>query len=518
MDVNEMEKLLRLMVEDFDLQYEAAENQVKEHEDDWKDQFFYAECLQMPVKEQQFLFWNGNSCSEEGRVKELFEYYYKYYGHKFAYIWVVKYNRDKPKNPAAGVTYVKKNSEEYWKALAQSGYLIGEGILPAAFVKRKEQIYVNLTGQTMDTGIDGQSLLKKEYRKADILPDSKEEIGSLAERIITKKPEESAENNKQKVLFLTNWKEEREHRYYLKQLLSLTDSEKYDLTVMTPRMGNASLESEFETLPGTIEKYVYRGRMTTTRKEFLILYILEKNPFLYQREPKVHEFINGLIKREWKRIWGKADFDIIVLAGNPGASRYFLACGSGAKKMILLNLGFIEKLQQKYPSETEDICSAFDCIYTFPDVVTQIQRRYLPVIYGEKVSADEEPCITEFENKDCLICDRWICDANRTAVKLVEYPQNESCLVNAMLPPDPKREAYLKEELRNRKVYLVGKESKTYAGFLPESTVLDSYVMDYLPGLPAAGWFYERFQAYYGDDRLEYDRLEEIYRHFNRIN
>lgn len=467
MDRYEIEEFLRERTEDYEEQYTFAEKYIAEHTENLKERFRYAEFMQKPVKKNQMVFWNGNQCSFNGIPKEIFGNIYQNFGKECSFIWVIKTDKDKPDEAPAEITWVKKNSPEYWEALAVSEFLIGDGNLPVPFIKRREQVYFNVFREQESLGIDAESLSQKELDKTDYL------LGGAV-------PVSSADNRK-RILFLVNWKEEREHRNLIKAMLNTADRETYNITVATPRMNSSVLEEEFEALPSDVHKFIYRGRMTVTEKDFVLLRILEKHPELYVEHEKIREYVDGQMDEEWRRIWGEKTFDCVVLAGKLNVQQYYMACALKCKKRIFVDMDFLLNLKGRAEKAWETTISVFDRIYTLPG--TEAHQRYggknlikaenLPVMFHEEEV--KSPEIVEAAGKEYFICDKWRNENNRTSLKLIRWPG---------------KAAYTAEDL--------------------------DYMKNYLPILPAGKLFFERLAQCCEENEFPDEMIKEICNHYKK--
>lgn len=155
----DVENILREHYGNYDLECLAVKRHIDENDIRFEARSIYAKYLKEPVEKKQIFFWcrGKKNCVDVPRY--IFEYLHQTYGQTYTYIWAA----DK-KNSSAGelprdVIFVENESEEYWKAIACSEYLVGNTMLPSVFTKRKEQVYVNSM-----TGTPG--LLKK--RNADL--------------------------------------------------------------------------------------------------------------------------------------------------------------------------------------------------------------------------------------------------------------------------------------------------------------------------------------------------------------
>ena len=155
----DVENILKEHYGTYDLECQTIKRHISEKDLKFHTRGMYAKYLKEPVEKKQIFFWcrGKKNCVDVPRY--LFEYLHQTYGQTYTYIWVADKKSGAVNALPKDVIFVENDSEEYWRALACSKYLVGNAMLPNVFTKRKEQVYVNSM-----TGVP--NLLKK--RKADL--------------------------------------------------------------------------------------------------------------------------------------------------------------------------------------------------------------------------------------------------------------------------------------------------------------------------------------------------------------
>lgn len=155
----DVENILKEHYGNYDLECQTIKRHISEKDLKFHTRCMYAKYLKEPVEKKQIFFWcrGKKNCVDVPRY--LFEYLHQTYGQTYTYIWVADKKSGAVNALPKDVIFVENDSEEYWRALACSKYLVGNAMLPNVFTKRKEQVYVNSM-----TGVP--NLLKK--RKADL--------------------------------------------------------------------------------------------------------------------------------------------------------------------------------------------------------------------------------------------------------------------------------------------------------------------------------------------------------------
>ncbi|MDO5134600.1 MAG: CDP-glycerol glycerophosphotransferase family protein [Eubacteriales bacterium] len=546
--MSEMEQILKETIEEYEFAARNAEKYLQENKKELKKRFIYGQALAKPVKEGQFFFvWEENA-PESQRAKELLSYLMENYGKKYTYIVCVS---DNPEAVVEGAEVVRRGKQPYWEAMACSRYLVSSQPLTVSFVKRPEQIYLNLMHGVWEkdrSWIDGCSCYARELLKTDLMyAPSLEEGKAFWEKelrvaglydglLVTGGMEEIAQallekggelprregghflkNGKKRLLVLTSWKDTREHRCVVKSLLQQMDTDAYQVAVLTSWCSEPRVEKEMEELQEGIVPLMTRGHMVLTEEECRFLRILEKHPDVVLREPQLRARMEELMEREWKRVLGAVSFDLCLVLGGQSYSRYYLSLSKRFSQRVLGDLDFLENLREKKPGKWKKALSVYHKIYSFPGGISlgsygeeNIQRvqRLLPLppkrgkkgtVPGEKVT---------IKGKTYLVCDRRQ-EEGRLQADLLLLPQEGSVLVNAEVLPDEKKKRLL-EGLKTKSVCLVGPKAQSYRSLLPDGEVLDQSLFTSFYLLPQAGEIFERFRGYVGRGDREYDLFGEI--------
>lgn len=533
----------------FDEDYLQAKRYVMEHLDELSDRFSYASFLEQPLQKNQILFWGGtwNNFIESAAGK-LFSLLHNDQGKKYSCIFVSPNAKEFSKMNKMSIPTVQKNTEEYRKMLACSEYLVGTGILPSSFVKRKDQICALFPGNDEKTGADRYSLLLKDYLKADFLfvSDKEEflrvfplvdeysinifdinkhfETDEILKILIgpqTEEPEQQHRNKK--LLLLCNWKDGLENRRLIRFLAQKYTNDGYNVTAASLRIADTVLEEEFDQLNASV-RFIFRGKMTVTVDEFLLFHILENHPQLYIREPAIREFLDILIKREFRRLWGnEKQFDKTVLAGDVNPYLFFLTAGSSSEKKILADSNFLKALFEKDACGWRDCRGLFDEYLLLPDEYELKRNRQEHTPKNKLICPRPELTVSkeilQLCGEEYLICDEWMDVFGKIQTKLLRYPSENSILVNGELLPDKLRIKKIRELLAANKgdLFVIGKQAGSYAEDFPHAVLLGNYVKRWLPFLPGASLFFSQFSIYFDDDRLEYDVMRTILQSYSNI-
>lgn len=527
-----MNQLLKTYIEKYAEEYDEIKKQFSEIEGDWKDTVTYARKFSKSVQENQILFWSKGARACEGTPRRIFDYLYQKYGEKYAYIWVTKTNKDCPKDLPEDVIFVKKKSTAYWEALACSKYLVGDGLLPASYVKKENQVYVsamseerNLNNDRETEDFDKASLVWKEMLKADKQIGQEEEIETVAEKMLQGEYSEenrrkSLKENVKKVLLFTNWSGMREKRYSTAYAAELLEQRECDVTIMA-RRGNDYQNAEFAALPGTGKKILFSRRMVLSKEETFLLQIAEKHTSVFLKDEKLRSCVREMMRREWRRICGGGIFDCVIVAGRLSLPVYLLFEALEGTQKILIEDNALPKIRRDNPEEWEKMLSIFDKIYLLGDAVKRLdygeenqgKLSCLPVIkpeWGRDRDIDVGR-VMEMDGRMYFIAD---CIKKGQCTKdyyFVELPEKGSCLIRAEKPLTAEKKEKLKQLEAEKPVYLFGDCAAEYKGFLKNPCVrMDVFSHRYLFMLPEAHQFFERLQSYCGDAEEEFDVIREV--------
>lgn len=171
----DVENILKEYYDNYDLECQTIKKYAVQNDNNFNTRSIYAKYLKEPVEKKQIFFWcrGKKNCVDVPRY--IFEYLHQTYGQIYTYIWAADIKNCAVDEPPKDVIFVEYGSEEYWKAIACSKYLVGNTILPSVFTKRKEQVYVNsMTGdpnflKKRSADLDKHFLILKEMLKTDYL-------------------------------------------------------------------------------------------------------------------------------------------------------------------------------------------------------------------------------------------------------------------------------------------------------------------------------------------------------------
>lgn len=384
---DDVRKIFQEHIPEFYIEYVREKRQIIKKEEAASVRVRYALYLSQPVRKKTILFWARGERLTENVPREIFDSVYQKYGAEYEYIWVIKGNNKFAKEMPAEVHFVEKESEEHMKALAFSEWIISSVIMPSYFVKREQQHYMNAAltnekvSQILKNGdIDNKSKIWKDTAKADIVlwneyePDKREcfiggkflcidklQSDELIEQLFDAEKKDYPCDNRKQILILTDYGVESDS--VLKYILSQIDDKTYGVTLAARRMDEAYLNDKFGQLDENAVKMLYRGPMTLSEKEVIYMRLIRKYPDLYVNNERISEFVNALMEREWKRIWGNQKFDIVIVIGKLQLHEYFLVNSMNVEHKVLVDKGFMSKLYQNNQMYWKKLLEAFDNIY-----------------------------------------------------------------------------------------------------------------------------------------------------------
>lgn len=489
--MDDVGQILRKNINKFDEEYQKIEQQLSENMDSQKENLNYLKCLSEPIKSQQILFWCKGAQTCEDTPREIFDYLYEHYGDSYEYIWVTKTNKDCPKGLPAVVRFVKKKSSDYWNALAVSKYLVGNGVLPAVFLKRDEQIYINtMMGKEAfwpteePSGFDFESAVLTDLMKADYTISSMDKAEDIAENIIRGREDRKQRfdsNEKKKILLWANWNSTQLQRRTAEYVSQLLIQKGYQVTMMA-RKGETFLNEAFAALSPDIRKVFTRGRMVLRKEESIYLQLIEAHPELYRNEKSVHDYVDELMKREWQRLCGNERFDCIISVGKLSLRGYLQIASFDTDKRVIVDQDTLSNVRDDNPVLWQQMMELFDVIGVVGeekekfDYGSENKKKitHLPIVrLGKEIQKDNVNCLT-MDGKQYMVVDRWFEKKGGEFFRLAEFQNEVKDFVN-------------KDEL-------------------------DDFILNYLYMFPVASAFYGQYRCYCKKDTAEYDVMEEICR------
>ena len=552
--MNEIEKILEANMDEYESARRRARKLVMGYRREISQTYEYADDLKLPVDPEQIFFLWEKGTKDGELVREMCEYVKRTYGKKYNCISCVKGSL-----PLGSSGKVTEKSSGYWRGLAVSGFIISSVELPAAYVKRDGQIYLNTMSAVYENPktksrkfVSGtaRELLKTDYICAPGLQKAKETwtgkclAGNVYDGkvlVLEEKMKEKAaalagflleknisdgmkcyslrDGQKKKILVLGSGDAKDTVKLQVNRLLAQMDPENIDVAFFSEELESEGKCREFLAQMSHAAAIMGIGKMTVTEREYLNYLTVEKNPEAYLGNPAVRSYMDELARREWNRLFGTACWDAVVVAGSVKYLPYYLVAKARTKMKVLVDLDFLPYIHEKYTARWRRALTVFQRIYAPADCLqlgsygqeNRLRVMRLPVLLAAKPEAQDVEQVS-YNVKEYLACHRQAQRGEHVSMKLVRLPEPGSILVNADLPPSPERKERLKKLSEKHMVYLLGTESAAYTGFLPEAIVLDEYVRRELYLLPEAWKFFEAFESYEGNQAQEYDVTGKIYK------
>ena len=555
--MSEIEKILEQNMEEYESARRRAKKLVKGYTREISRTYEYADALvNLPVNPNQifFLWEKGNGDGE--LIREMFEYVKKTYGRDYICFTCVKGGL-----PFGNAGKVSENSAGYWRILASSGIIVSSVELPASFVKREGQIYLNTMSEVYGKKrLDTKKFVSETVRdmlKTDFVcvPDQqqgketwtkkclaggiypgkalafgenvRDKAAALAAFLLEGKTSEGLEcfslrnSEKKRILILGSGAAKPEVKLVVDRILAKINPEKYDVAFFSEDLGSEEKCKTFFTQTGKTVGIMGVGKMTVSEAEYLNYLTVEKNPEAYLENPVIRSYIDELAKREWNRLFGTAPWEAVIVAGSAKYLPYYLAAKARTKNKVLVDLDFLPYIHEKYPARWRKALTVFNRIYAPADhqqlgsygQENRLRVMRLPVLVAEKPEENQVEQVS-YQEKEYLVCDKKKEADGHILMKLVRKPEPGSMLVNGDLMPTAEQKKLLEQLDKDHRLYVLGEQGAAYKSFLSRAVVLDEYVRKQLYLLPEAWEFFSGFEGYVGNPALEYDVTEKICKAF----
>lgn len=555
--MSEIEKILEQNMEEYESARRRAHKLVNGYRREISRTCEYAEALaKLPVNPDQIFFlWEKGSADGE-LIREMYEYVKQTYGKKYICICCVKGSL-----PFGNAGKVTENSTGYWRVLASSGIIVSSVELPASFVKREGQIYLNTMSKVYnEKRLDTKQFVSETVRdmlKTDFIcaPDHqqgeetwtqkclagrvypgkvlvfeespRDKADVLARFLLEKTIPEGLEcfslrnPEKKRLLILGSGAGKPEVKLVVDRILDRIDPEKYDVAFFSEDLGSEAKCKAFLAQTGKAASLMGVGKMTVSEAEYLNYLTVEKNPETYLGNPILRSYIDELARREWNRLFGTVSWDGVIVAGSARYLPYYLAAKARTKMKVLVDLDFLPYIHEKYPARWRKALTVFNRIYAPADCLqlgsygqeNRLRVMRLPVLVAEQPEGDQVEVVS-YQEKEYLVCDRKKAENGHITMKLVRKPEPGSILVNADLLPTADQKKRLEQLEKGHGLYILGEQGSAYKSFLPRAVVLDEYVRKQLYLLPEAWEFFSGFAGYVGNAALEEDVTEKICKAF----
>lgn len=555
--MSEIEKILEQNMEEYESARRRAHKLVNGYRREISRTCEYAEALaKLPVNPDQIFFlWEKGSADGE-LIREMYEYVKQTYGKKYICICCVKGSL-----PFGNAGKLTEDSTGYWRVLASSGIIVSSVELPASFVKREGQIYLNTMSKVYEKKrLDTKQFVSETVRdmlKTDFIcaPDhqqgeetwiqkclagrvypgkvlvfeesARDKAAVLARFLLEKTIPEGLEcfslrnPEKKRLLILGSGAGKPEVKLVVDRILDRIDPEKYDVAFFSEDLGSEAKCKAFSAQTGKAASLMGVGKMTVSEAEYLNYLTVEKNPETYLGNPILRSYIDELARREWNRLFGTVSWDAVIVAGSAKYLPYYLAAKARTKMKVLVDLDFLPYIHEKHPARWRKALTVFNRIYTPADCLqlesygqeNRLRVMRLPVLVAEQPEGNQVEVVS-YQEKEYLVCDKKKAENGHITMKLVRKPEPGSILVNADLLPAADQKKRLEQLEKGHGLYVLGEQSSAYKSFLPRAVVLDEYVRKQLYLLPEAWGFFSGFAGYVGNAALEEDVTEKICKAF----
>lgn len=351
---------------------------------------------------------------------------------------------------ASNVLFVTKGSEEFISNIATAEFVISDAILPAFYMRREGQIYVNLadpeekgfdrTKEQLEIPLNNtvSNLLNASYliapNAAYTLEVYKEKYhldGIFTGRVIERKETQSAaaftdelldlllsgESNlslvdisaepKKKLLFVMDLADntERDAWKFISMFEEL-DTNRFDVTVLLPTAPCKEKLEELVFLKNQIRVILKSGRVNYSDEGFIQLSKL-RHDFKHGEDVDaiMEERPAKELKEEWVRLLGPASFDIACLVSPQSVywDAMFMEVDAG-QKMNFRNTPPNSDVTNEEEARTYDlnktkVCNYFDQIVSFyPEVLRQYEESGL-ITKSKLVFFEDEYCILKMNRE-----------------------------------------------------------------------------------------------------------------------
>lgn len=319
----------------------------------------YADFLQGPVEQKSIFFLASREGGEENILMQLCE---AMEGHpcrqEYSIYWsIVKPNKKiKRWCGEKDITLIPWEEERFLELLATSAYLLSDMNMPLYFSRRPEQVYWNLSAvrdkeargkknrpayeqkvllwrysqnflQSSHIFVTSEAdirLLKEEYRLENVydgLICRAEGICQLRDLILQSMEQTELTGaqrlpvNKHRVLIQIDQEKRDELREWLSLWLEYADQDKYDVTVVTGRPKDAVDMYKLTELPEHVRIMIRRGYVLSGSQQKTAVREYVDDFWLMSDEERKngHLDIQKIYESEWRKIFGCASFDTIVL-------------------------------------------------------------------------------------------------------------------------------------------------------------------------------------------------------------
>lgn len=342
------------------------------------------------------------------------------------------------------ISFVKKNSDVYIKALATSEFIVCDSYLPSYYVCHEGQTYMyvgcesqharareegvgfisednmmsNLLNATYLISLDSkftQEVYLDAYRLNGIyqgtILEKKQEcaledfvsalLGILmGEKVQTAIERKASSTNKKKVLFVVSYDSNSELWKYT-SILDNINTEEYDVTLLNVAKLDGETKKELESLSKRVRIINKVGRVNYSDKSFIQLETLR---YAFRKDNELENVLEHRPRKEfeleWKRLLGSNElFDTAILVSPRSVFWYAMFMELKNTKIKMMRPDPSERDLNNpdevriYDKNNVRICDEFDEIITFDEGVVEELKASGLIEKAEIVLFDDEYCV-----------------------------------------------------------------------------------------------------------------------------
>ncbi len=332
----------------------------------WNQMSAYADYLQQPIRQKNIFFLTAKGSEGQNFLMRLYDSMEKQSCCQgYSVYWAVSKRDEKTEEwcRKKRISCVPWEEDDYLRLLATSAVLISDITLPIYFSRRPEQKHWNLgiirdrEGRTRKykPGYDQNVLLwrygQNFLQSTHILATSEEDvrllqddyhlenvyggcvcqmdgfcqqdaqIDALSRRIFQEDSQAAEKENlkfppkKRRVLIQLNWNKRDYLREWVRLWLEYVDYDQYDVTLATMRPKESVDIYKLAAFPEQVRILIQRGYMLTGLQQKEEAKEYANDFWLISKDERLngHPGIQAAYENEWRKIFGSASFDVILL-------------------------------------------------------------------------------------------------------------------------------------------------------------------------------------------------------------
>ena len=273
----------------------------------------YTEYYERHVLEKKMVLYEINHGeSIEGEVYSLFKTIYSDERFvSYVHIWVLNDNMAIPTEykESLNVIFIKRESDLYLRYLTKAKYLINNKTFPSYFIRKKRQLYLNLSLAQPIYGVLNK--IDDADMSRNLLHSTHQKIRDIDDLFFNTHKE--ATSSKKSILFYAGNFDRNHKTTAFVTLMNTIDTDKYAITICldpTAIKKSKVRREAFKRIKSRVSIVPRLGRMLMTLEEKYIREKFESQSYL---EDKVMWAIyKKTYSREYRRVFGESRFDLMV--------------------------------------------------------------------------------------------------------------------------------------------------------------------------------------------------------------